>query len=107
MGYATEPAQGPRTVAEFLAIDDEAFQHKRLVRYYKYAGFEVVKYVGDDFQDMPDRLIWGGCGTLMKQDISILMAKWTSLFELMKTRAAEKTLKKTVKEKLGNINKKQ
>lgn len=92
--YATEPAQGPRTIAEFLAIDDEDFQHKRLVRYYRYAGFKVVKYVGDDPRDIPDRLVWGGCGTLMEQDISKLMAKWTSLFELMKTKVAKETEKK-------------
>ena len=76
----------PRTVAEFLAIDDADFQHKRLVRYYRYAGFKVVKYVGEDFGSIPDRLVWGGCGTLMKQDIPVLKNKWVSLLELMKTR---------------------
>lgn len=84
--YASEPAQGSRTIAEFLAIDDEDFQHKRLVRYYRYAGFKIVKYVGEDARDIPDRMIWGGCGTLMKQDIPALMARWTDLFELMKAR---------------------
>jgi len=92
--YAAEPSQGPRTIAEFLAIDDEEFQHKRLVRYYRYAGFKIVKYVGDDPKDIPDRLIWGGCGTLMKQDIPELMAKWTSLFELMKSRVEKQKEKK-------------
>lgn len=87
--YAADPKQGPRTIAEFLAIDDEDFQHKRLVRYYRYAGFQIVKYVGDDPKDIPDRLVWGGCGTLMKQDIPELMSKWTSLFELMKSRVAK------------------
>lgn len=95
MGYrcllhatAEEESRGrkPRAVAEFLAIDDEDFQHKRLVRYYRYAGFKIVKYVGGEFGDIPDRLVWGGCGTLMKQDIPVLMDKWTSLFVLMKTR---------------------
>jgi len=89
--YASEPAQGPRTIAEFLAIDDEDFQHKRLVRYYRYAGFKIVKYVGDGPMDIPDRLVWGGCGTLMTQDIPSLMARWTSLFELMKSRVEKKT----------------
>ena len=42
-------------IAEFLAIDDEEYQHKRLVRLYKLAGFKFVKYVGDDFGDIPDR----------------------------------------------------
>ena len=79
------------SVAEFLAIDDEEFQHKRLVRYYKRVGFNVVKYVGEEIQDVPDRLIWGGCGTLMKEECGVLMDKWTKLLSLMKTRAEKET----------------
>jgi len=78
-----------RTIAEFLAIDDEDFQHKRLVRYYKRVGFQVVKYVGEDIRDIPDRLVWGGCGTLMKEDIDVLMQKWAKLLELMKSRTKQ------------------
>lgn len=73
-------------MAEFLAIDDESFQHKRLVRYYKRVGFRVVKYVGDGITDIPDRLVWGGCGTLMEEEIDVLMRKWANLMELMKSR---------------------
>jgi len=76
------------TIAEFLAIDDEDFQHKRLVRYYRRVGFQVVKYVGEEVQDIPDRLVWGGCGTLMKEDISVLIRKWAGLLALMKQRAS-------------------
>ncbi len=72
--------------AEFLAIDDEVFQHKRLVRYYKRVGFRVVKYVGDGITDIPDRLVWGGCGTLMREDIDVLIRKWAAVMELMRTR---------------------
>lgn len=67
------------SVAEFLAIDDSDYQHKRLVRYYKNVGFDVIKYVGDDWRDVPDRLVWGGCGTLFRKDIDVLMEKWTRL----------------------------
>ena len=67
--------------AEFLAIDDEDFQHKRLVRYYKSAGFDFIKYVGDDFKDIPDRMVWGGCGTLLRKDIKWLLSYWTRLME--------------------------
>ena len=74
-------------VAEFLAIDDEPFQHKRLVRYYRRVGFQVIKYVGEDFKDIPDRLVWGGCGTLMREDVDILLSKWSGLLTLMKDRA--------------------
>lgn len=65
------------SIAEFLAIDDEAFQHKRLVRFFKRAGFNVIKYVGDDLASVPDRLVWGGCGTLMNEEIEKLLLSWT------------------------------
>lgn len=77
------------SIAEFLAIDDEEFQHKRLVRYYKRVGFQTVKYVGEDIGDIPDRLVWGGCGTLMKEDIDILIQKWAALLLLMEKRGQE------------------
>jgi len=68
--------------AEFLAIDDEEYQHKRLVRYYKNSGFKVIKYVGEDIGDIPDRLVWGGCGTLMREKVDVLLEKWTkNLFQ--------------------------
>ena len=69
------------TTAEFLAIDDEDFQHKRLVRYYRQAGFDLIKYVGDDLASIPDRLVWGGCGTLLRKDIPFLLQKWTRIME--------------------------
>lgn len=69
------------TDAEFLAIDDEDFQHRRLVRYYKRSGFEIIKYVGDDFQDIPARMVWGGCGTLMRAKIDDLLPKWTQILQ--------------------------
>jgi len=66
-------------IAEFLAIDDEAFQHKRLVRFFKRAGFNKIRYVGDDMSNIPDRLVWGGCGTLMNQTIENLLIIWTKI----------------------------
>lgn len=69
------------TVAEFLAIDDEDKQHKRLVRYYRHAGFQVIKYVGDEIWDVPDRLVWGGCGTLLRANIEDLLQFWTRLMQ--------------------------
>ncbi|GAX23372.1 hypothetical protein FisN_15Lu103 [Fistulifera solaris] len=67
--------------AEFLAIDDEEKQHKRLVRYYRHAGFQFIKYVGDDIWDVPDRLVWGGCGTLLGANIDELLQFWTRLMQ--------------------------
>ena len=69
------------TEAEFLAIDDAPEQHRKLVQYYKKAGFKFIKYVGDDFADVPDRLVWGGCGTLMREEIGTLLDSWTTLME--------------------------
>lgn len=67
--------------AEFLAIDDEAFQHKRLVRFFKRAGFKVIRYVGDDLASVPDRLVWGGCGTLMNREIKTLLTRWSKVLQ--------------------------
>lgn len=78
------------SIAEFLAIDDEEFQHKRLVRYYRQFGFKIVKYVGDGVQDIPDRLVWGGCGTLMREEIPVLLEKLTRNLKLMKARQGAK-----------------
>ena len=64
---------------EFLAIDDAKFQHKRLIRYYKTAGFREVRYVGEELKDIPDRLVWGGCGTLMTEGIDGILEKWTRI----------------------------
>jgi hypothetical protein len=66
-------------VAEFLAIDDNDFQQKRLVRYFKRMGFNKIRYVGEDISNIPDRLVWGGCGTLMNQTIENLLTKWTKI----------------------------
>jgi hypothetical protein len=78
-----------KKVAEFLAIDDEARQHRKLVRYYERSGFQVIKYVGDGFMDIPDRMIWGGCGTLMRQDIDTLLERWTTMLINTQRKAAE------------------
>ena len=65
--------------AEFLAIDDAEFQHQRLIRYYKMMGFREVRYVGEELKDIPDRLVWGGCGTLMTENIDDILTKWTRI----------------------------
>ena len=67
------------TKAEFLAIDDEEFQHKRLVRFFSRAGFRKVRYVGEGMESVGDRLVWGGCGTLMERDVEGLLGEWTGI----------------------------
>merc|ERR1712157_704272 len=67
-------------VGEFLAIDDGETQHKRLVRHYKRLGLDVIRYVGEDITNIPDRLVWGGCGTLMNTSLQELLARWSPIF---------------------------
>lgn len=83
----------PFETVEFLAIDDQPYQHKRLVRFFQRAGFHVVRYVGDDWKDIPDRLIWGGCGTLMDAHIDTLLIRWTDLLFSNTTPSVAKRLK--------------
>lgn len=77
------------TVGEFLAIDDEEKQHRKLVQYYARSGFKIIKYVGDDFRDIPDRLVWGGCGTLMREEVDTLLQNWTVLLERARNKAQQ------------------
>jgi hypothetical protein len=79
------------TVGEFLAIDDEERQHRKLVEFYKRSGFEIVRYVGDGIRDIPDRMLWGGCGTLMRQDIDILLQRWTLLLKNSRANKQQKS----------------
>lgn len=73
-------------IAEFLAIDDNDYQHKRLVRHYKRLGLNVIRYVGEDISNIPDRLIWGGVGTLMNAKIVTLLEKWSPTFLQIQTK---------------------
>ena len=61
--------------ARLLAIYDAEGYSKKLVRYFKIIGFEVVKEVGSSPIDLFLRLIWGGAGTLMKGDCSFVLNK--------------------------------
>ncbi|KAL7547111.1 hypothetical protein ACHAWF_010429 [Thalassiosira exigua] len=76
-------------MCEFLAIDDAEFQHKRLIRYYSTAGFREVRYVGEELKDIPDRLVWGGCGTLMTESIEKILTKWTRIIRGASRKAKE------------------
>ena len=76
-------------MCEFLAIDDAEFQHKRLIRYYRTAGFREVRYVGEELKDIPDRLVWGGCGTLMTEEIDKVLMKWTRIIRSVSDKAEE------------------
>ena len=52
--------------ARLLAIYDTEGYSKKLVRYFRLIGFDIIKEVGSSPTDLFLRLIWGGAGTLMK-----------------------------------------
>lgn len=58
----------PCRSARFLAIRDDARQHRRLVRYFQRLGFEAVRELGSAAWDLPARTVWGGTGLLMRGD---------------------------------------
>ena len=66
MAWAIEST--PCRNTRLLAINDEPFQHTKLVRYFRKRGFETIKQVGSAPIDLPLRLVWGGAGTLMKAE---------------------------------------
>lgn len=78
------------TKAELMAIHDSDLMHKVLIRHYRRMGFATRYYVGDDLKSVPDRLLWGGCGTRMDATVPDLVGKWTGeLKELAVKGAAE------------------
>ena len=70
--------------ARLLAIYDAEGYSKKLVRYFKIIGFEVVKEVGSSPIDLFLRLIWGGAGTLMKGDCCYVLNKIEKKISLIK-----------------------
>ncbi len=65
--------------AELLAIRDDARQHKTLVRYYRYLGFETLRDVdGGALSSMRDLVVWGGEGLLMELDCLTFLQRWAN-----------------------------
>ena len=48
-----------------------------------------MRYVGEELKDIPDRLVWGGVGTLMTNDIEKVLRKWTRLIRSANRRMDE------------------
>ena len=61
--------------ARLLAIFDSEGYSKKLVRYFKLIGFEIVKEVGSSPVDLFLRLVWGGAGTLMTGECIPILKK--------------------------------
>lgn len=61
--------------ARLLAIYDSEGYSKKLVRYFKIVGFKVSKEVGSSPADLFLRLVWGGAGTLMLGNCTLILNK--------------------------------
>jgi len=68
--------QGVKT-AQLLAICDEERQFKILRRHYMRLGLKPIKELTDDITCVPDRMIWGGVGTLMEADVTQILSRHT------------------------------
>ena len=73
MAWALEKKSS--TQARLLAIFDSEGYSKKLVRYFKFIGFKIVKEVGSSPLDLLLRLVWGGAGTLMTGECSFILKK--------------------------------
>ena len=73
MAWAIEKKSSKQ--ARLLAIFDSEGYSKKLVRYFKFIGFSVVKEVGSSPVDLFLRLVWGGAGTLMTGDCLHILKK--------------------------------
>lgn len=67
-------AQGCKEVYG-LAIRDENRQHRRLRRYLKRFGGVEVKQVTSRVTDIPERLLYGGQGTIIKGNIECMLKR--------------------------------
>ena len=78
MSWALEST--PCRQARLLAIRDDERQHRRLVRYFRWRGFEPVREVQAALWDLPLRMVWGGAGELMLGDCEQVqgraLARW-------------------------------
>ena len=73
MAWAIEKKSS--SIARLLAIFDSEGYSKKLVRYFKLIGFEIVKEVGSSPIDLLLRLVWGGAGTLMNGKCDSILKK--------------------------------
>ena len=71
--------------ARLLAIYDNEGYSKKLVRYFKLNGFEIIKEVGSSPIDLFLRLVWGGAGTLMKGNCLDILSRLEKKLSLIKS----------------------
>jgi len=70
-----------------LAIKDEEEQHRRLSNYIqRMTGAVRVRDVGGSLMDVPDRVVWGGEGTIFQASVSELLQRWAPIIHRMARR---------------------
>jgi len=82
MAWAIEKKSSNK--ARLLAIFDSEGYSKKLVRYFKLIGFQIVKEVGSNPGDLLLRLVWGGAGTLMNGECNSILKKLEKKLFLIK-----------------------
>lgn len=58
--------------AQLLCIKDDERQQRPLIRFYRRLGFKTLREIGSGLQSVPDRIVWGGEGTVMEIDIDVM-----------------------------------
>lgn len=76
-----EAASRGATSVYGLAINDAPDQHRRLVRYLRRFGGERVMVVDDSLRAVPARIVYGGFGTVIRADISIMLARGVAMLQ--------------------------
>ena len=70
--FIREKAPFGNTRAQLLCIRDDERQHASLIRFYRRLGFVPIREVGDDLRSIADKVVWGGDGTIMENQIDDL-----------------------------------
>nr|YP_002049421.1 hypothetical protein PCC_0797 [Paulinella chromatophora]ACB43211.1 hypothetical protein PCC_0797 [Paulinella chromatophora] len=72
----------PCCSARLLAIYDEDYQHRRLIRYFKRIGFRSKRVLKSSIVDLPLLLIWGGPGLIMQVDCTTALERCEKWLEV-------------------------
>lgn len=69
-----------------LAIRDNKEQHQRLKKYLKRFGGEEVKKITQSVYSIPDKMLYGGVGMIMKGDIQQMLSRSGRMLSRVKRR---------------------
>lgn len=78
--------------AELLAVNDSESMHAILIKLYESFGFTQVRELTEMQESVPDRLVWGAVGTLMKLDLNDFFENWNPRFQVLFEEAERKAV---------------